>query len=123
MKDCSWSRMPESEDVPASLRFALVQRIAGHDGMLIRGRENSWKVIDHKQTKDDIWDLEWFEGELYVSTLHAVYRLRGDRLEPVDFGADPPKSCYQLSSAPGVLWSNGEHDIMSFDGKNWTRIV
>ncbi len=97
--------------------------LAGHDGILIRGRENIWEIIDHEETDDDIWDLEWFEGKLYVSTMDAVYRLKKEELEPVDFGKDPPKSCYQLSAAKGVMWSNGEYDIMSFDGNAWARIV
>jgi len=97
--------------------------IAGHGGILIRGRGQRWDIVDHQKTEDHIWDLEWFEGQLYVSTLHAVYRLNGKELEPVDFGKDPPRSCYQLSSAKGVMWSNGEYDIMSFDGKTWARVV
>jgi hypothetical protein len=97
--------------------------IGGHGGFLIRGRGDRWESIDHGETKDDIWDLEWFEGQLYVSTMRVVYRLNEEELAPVNFGDDPPKSCYQLSATPGVMWSNGEYDIMSFDGRNWTRIV
>jgi hypothetical protein len=97
--------------------------IAGHGGVLIRGRGETWENVEQRQTDDDIWDLEWFEGQLYVSTLHAVFRLNREELEPVDFGSDPPKSCYQLSSAKGAMWSNGEYDIMSFDGTAWFRIV
>ena len=37
-------------------------------------------------------------------------------LEPVDFGAEQPKSFYHLSAAPGVMWSIGESEVMSFDG-------
>ena len=97
--------------------------IGGADGLLIAGRDETWKVIDHDETDDDVWDLEWFDGKLYVSTLSGVYRLKKDKLEPVKFGDDSPKSFYQLSAAEGVLWSNGEHDIMSFDGKRWKRVV
>jgi len=97
--------------------------LAGHEGMLIRGRKNRWAIIEHAMAPDDIWDIEWFEGELYVSTMSGVYRLKDDTLEPVDFGNDPPKSTYQLSAAKGVMWSNGEYDVMSFDGKKWSRIV
>jgi hypothetical protein len=97
--------------------------IAGDQGVLIAGRGAAWSVIDHGETKGDIWDLEWFEDSLYVSTMAAVFRLKGSTLEKVNFGADPPKTCYQLSTAPGVMWSNGERDLMSFDGKSWTRIV
>ncbi len=97
--------------------------IGGDDGIIISGIGEKWEVIDHEKTDDDIWDLEWFEGYLYVSTMHAVYRLNKQQLEQVDFGEDSPKSCYQLSTAKGVMWSNGEYDIMSFDGKTWKRIV
>lgn len=97
--------------------------IAGHDGILIRGREHTWAIIDHEEMTDDVWDLEWFEGELYVSTMSCVYRLKEEELELVDFGDDPPKTCYHLSAAKGVIWSIGEYDIMSFDGQTWRRIV
>lgn len=96
---------------------------AGHHGILVRGRDDAWEVVDHGQTDDDIWDLEWFERKLYVSTMSAVCFLKGDALQAVDFGDDAPRSCYQLSAAKGVMWSNGEFDIMSFDGKKWTRVV
>lgn len=117
-------------DLPTNINLYAVKcagdnkvYIAGLEGILIRGREDNWELINHEVTENDLWDLEWFEGQLYVSTMHAVYQLNGEDLEPVDFGDDPPKSCYQLSAAKGVMWSNGEYDIMCFDGKTWTRIV
>ena len=117
-------------DSPTNLNLACVKcagdetvYVGGHQGMLIRGREGNWITIEHEQTTKDIWDLEWFEGELYASTMSAVYRLKGDVLEPVDFGDDPPKTCYHLSAANGVLWSIGGNDIMSYNGNTWTRIV
>jgi len=97
--------------------------VAGHAGVLLRGRLDKWDVIDHKATNDDIWDVEWFDGKLFVSTFKNVYRLNGKDLEPINFGTDKPKSCYQLSAANGVMWSNGEFDVMSFDGRTWTRVV
>lgn len=97
--------------------------IAGHGGLLLRGRNDRWQDIAQQETQDDIWDLEWFEDELYVSTMHALYRLNKNALDKVAFGADTPKSFYQLSAAKGVMWSNGEFDLFSCDGKTWTRIV
>jgi hypothetical protein len=97
--------------------------LAGADGILIRGRDDRWEIIDHEETTDDLWDIEWFEGKIYVSTMEQVYRLNRAKLNEVDFGIDKPKSCNQLSSAKGVLWSIGAYDIMSFDGSDWTRIV
>ncbi len=97
--------------------------IAGHNGVLIRGKKYSWEVIDQNDITDDIWDLEWFDGELYASTMSNVYRLKDDSLELVDFGEDPPKTCHQLSATKDIMWSIGEKDIMSFDGNKWERIV
>lgn len=97
---------------------------AGHKGVLLRGRLDSWTAVNHAGTSENIWDLAWFADALYASTMTDVHRLGGDsRLEPVDFGTDRPRSCYQLSTAEGVMWSNGEFDLMSFDGTHWTRIV
>lgn len=97
--------------------------IGGHGGILVRGRGNQWTIIDHDETNKDIWGISWFNDEAYISTMSMVYRLKGQNLEPVNFGEDPPRTTYQLSAAKDVLWSIGEKDIMSFDGKRWTRIV
>lgn len=97
--------------------------VGGHRGVLIRGRDATWAVVDQRETNDDLWDIEWFGRQVYVSTMHAVYRLTGDALVTVDFGDDPPRSCYQLSAAKGVMWSNGEFDIFAFDGRKWSRVV
>ena len=122
----TWSEreLPTSENL-TSVKCAgnKVVYIGGYKGLLLRGRDDAWEVIDHRSEIDDIWDLEWFQRTLYVSTMDGVHRLKGDVLEPVDFGDDPPKSWYQLSAAEGVLWSSGNFDIMSFDGKKWVRVV
>jgi hypothetical protein len=97
--------------------------VAGHGGMLISGRDDQWEVVAEEAIEEDIWDLEWFDNRLYISTMRAVYQLNKDGPERVDFGADAPKSCYQLSAAKDVMWSNGEFDIMSFDGMKWSRVV
>jgi hypothetical protein len=54
--------------------------------------------------------------------MRTVYRLEGDRLKPVGFGKDLPRTCFHLSAADGVMWSIGAKDLMAFDGKSWTRI-
>lgn len=97
--------------------------ITGHSGTLLCGSDETWKIINHESTDEDLWDIEWFEDKVYVSSMSWVYRLEGHRLVKIDFGNDTPKTCYQLSTADGVMWSNGEYDIMSFDGKAWIRIV
>jgi hypothetical protein len=97
--------------------------IAGHGGALIRGVGGVWAFIDHRVTADDIWSLEWFKGELFLSTLSRLYHLREDQLEPVDIGQDSPTTFYHLTCASDVMWSIGEEDVMSYDGKAWVRII
>jgi hypothetical protein len=90
--------------------------------MLWNGRHDHWGIVNHKNVIDDIWGLAWFNDKLYLSTTTAVYTLEGDRLEFVDMGDDQPNTCFHLSAADGVLWSIGAKDVMSYDGKKWTRI-
>ncbi len=97
--------------------------VTGHGGLLLRGRGDAWAAIRQEQTSDDLLDVEWFEGSAYVSTMRNVYRVDGDELAPVNFGDDAPRTCHQLSAAKGVMWSNGEFDIMSYDGSTWARVV
>jgi hypothetical protein len=96
--------------------------VAGQKGTMLRGRGDSWELIDFKDEFDlDIWDLCWFDDELYVATITGLYTLEGDKLVDVDFGAEGTPMCYSLSTAEGVLWSVGRDDVASFDGKKWQR--
>jgi hypothetical protein len=97
--------------------------VAGRKGTLIVGRKDKWDIIVNQALKDTLWDLEWFEGKLYVSALSGVYELSNESIELVDFGNEKPKTFYHLSAGKGVMWSIGEKDIVSFDGEKWTRII
>lgn len=95
---------------------------AGRQGLLIRGRDERWDLVDLGSLREDIWDLAWFKDRLHVVTRTGLHTLLADKLVPVAFGDDSPRTCYQLSTADGVLWSFGGKDIMAFDGTAWTRI-
>jgi hypothetical protein len=95
----------------------------GQLGTLLRGRHDQWEVIDHESTREDLWGMEYFDGHLYVSSTHFVYRLEDDKLIPVDFGDDAPGTCYHLSAADGIMWSIGPKDVMEFDGSSWKRCL
>lgn len=94
--------------------------IAGQQGTLIKGRNDSWEQINFEDDVSvDFWDLCWFKGKLYVATMTNLYTLEGNKLVGVDFGDIARPSCYSLSSADGVLWSVGRDDVVSFDGVSW----
>ena len=122
----SWEKkeLPSNTDLNTVLCAGDDQvYVGGQNGILLCGRSDAWQIIPNEEMEDDIWDLEWFNNTLYVSTLSGVYELIKDELHEVSFGNDAPKSCYQLSKANGILWSIGEYDIMAFNGHEWSRIV
>jgi hypothetical protein len=96
--------------------------VAGRRGLLLRGRGRRWSVIQHDDHAEDIWDLAWFRGDLYVSTSVGLYRLVDDHLRHVDMGEDWPRSYFHLSAIDEVLWSIGAKDVLAYDGSRWTRI-
>ncbi|WP_367867655.1 hypothetical protein [Pedobacter sp. WC2423] len=95
----------------------------GQLGTLLRGRDDQWEIIKHESTEEDLWGMEVFDGQLYVSSTSFVYRLEDGKLNPVDFGDDIPRTCYHLSAADGIMWSIGPKDVMEFDGSDWKRIL
>lgn len=96
--------------------------VCGRMGLLLRGRDDQWQNIEHGSLNEDIWSLAWFDNALYVATYRGIFRLSDLRLIPVEFDTDFPVTTYRLSVSDNVLWSIGAKDVMSFDGKTWTRI-
>jgi hypothetical protein len=96
----------------------------GQAGVLLRGRDRSWEVVDHRATEEDFWWLEYFNGKLYVCSMNSLYELDGDDLRTTDFGeCAPPATCYCLSAADGLLWSVGAKNIVEYDGKQWKTVI
>ena len=95
--------------------------VGGQQGLLARGRDAAWEVVEYEEPFDlDIWDVCWYRGNLYVATVPALFKLVGNKLEQVDFGAAKQVGCFSLSVAEDVLWSVGRDDVASFDGQRWT---
>jgi hypothetical protein len=94
----------------------------GQCGILLRWQMGKWEVVDHQASTLDFWDMAWFDGKLYISTMESLLCFDGETMEIIDFGIDHPGSCYHLSSIDGNLLSIGTNDIMVFDGNDWRRI-
>ena len=95
--------------------------VCGQNGILMKGRDDDWDVLEQEEIEDDFWDIRWFNGRLYVASMSALYVLDGGQLMPVDFGEDGPRSFYKLTDADGILWSVGQENLFSYDGRKWTR--
>ncbi|NKI95318.1 hypothetical protein [Rhizobacter sp. SG703] len=96
--------------------------ICGQGGSLLRGRGQQWDLVDLGDFAEDLWDVAWYKGQLYMSSMTDLFVLTDDGLQSVDFGADRPATFYRLTQAEGVLWSIGASDIFCFDGSAWKRI-
>jgi len=92
---------------------------AGQQGVMVRGREDEWELIEWEDdVSDDLWDLCWFKKKLYVSTMTGLYTLEGNTLVPVEIDAGID-TFYSLTTIEDVMWSIGRDDVASFDGTNW----
>jgi hypothetical protein len=97
--------------------------ICGLSGLLIKGRNGNWEIVDEGAVGADLWDLEWFADKLWISSQNLIYTLEDDVVQPVEFDDDVPSSFYHLDARDGILWSVGPEDIMQFDGDEWIRIA
>jgi len=92
------------------------------NGVLVRGLGHLWEVVDLGEFTDDIWSLAWFNGAIYVATMDYVFTLGLRGLELVKMGKEKVRTCYDLTVGGGMLWSIGAKDVVSFDGKIWSRV-
>lgn len=95
--------------------------VAGDGGLVLAGDKTGWRTLVEDPEIECIWDLEWFKGKLYVVADDRLMRVDGGVLKPVRTGLSPTIDAHRLSASNGLLWSIGEIDIASFDGKTWTR--
>jgi hypothetical protein len=124
-RDDAWHRV----DLPSS---AIVNFIwmAGGDryiacglrGLLLIGAAGEAKVIQHSFTHEDFWCACAFEDQVYISSLHHLYRLLPDgdleRIDPLGAGT------FHLMSVSGdTLWSLGSRDVLELRHGAWKRVL
>jgi len=95
----------------------------GLGGTLLKGRKGQWTVLADNALDTDLWDLEWFDDRLWVSSLSMLCTLEADGLQPVIFDDDAPSTFGHLDARDGILWTVGSDDILQFDGHGWERIA
>jgi hypothetical protein len=97
--------------------------IAGSGGLILRGREDTWDIVEHDQTEETFWGLEYAFGAIYLSTAAGeIYHLVGNEVSRVEINVGKAIGTRSLHYADGVLLSTGAHDLCLFDGQTWTRL-
>lgn len=101
--------------------------IVGQRGVIIKGRENGWEVVEQDLMKQDFWGACWFKGKLYASTANGIYVLDDDTLKSIDIGSihKSRADCfYRLSSNEDCMWSIGEKmAVVTKDAQQWSEVT
>jgi len=94
----------------------------GQLGTIIRGRGDSWGIIQQEETEEHLRSLAFFKGKLYLVSSNLAYELSGKKFVQLrdDFTAT---TCGELDANEDVLISVGLKDIMLFDGQNWQKLT
>jgi hypothetical protein len=118
-----WRRI----DIPASTHLhslccaadGLVY-IGSRSGVLIRGRNEAWDVLD-VGVEETVWDVEWFDGALYLIVGGGIQRYVGDRFERVEEGS-LGGDFEMFSSSRNRMWVFGRKKTLCFDGAAWSQV-
>jgi len=94
----------------------------GRNGVLVRGKGETWETVDLAEFTEDVWNLAWYQDCLYLATFDNLFTLNKGELRVVNMGSDQAATCGRLAVGDGVLWSIGAKDVMAYDGNQWTRI-
>jgi hypothetical protein len=102
----------------------------GQKGLIIKGRQAKWEVIEQGETDETFWGATWFKNSLYLSTSNGIFQLQNDKLSVVDIKSKgkkkikiTPNNCfYRLDSNNDIMYSAGQKMVIyTEDGIKWTE--
>lgn len=95
----------------------------GQLGTIIRGRGDSWELVEHDITTDTLWSACSFGNAVYFAGEFGILKLEGGEVSVFRLLNANMRSAYSLFTGPSGLWSVGPTDICLFDGENWHTIA
>lgn len=96
--------------------------IAGQDGVLFKGRKQSWEKIEQNITTETFWDICWFDNAIWLSTLKGIFRLDSqEKLKYISIPGTESDFRY-LSAYHEVLVASGGHQICIYKSGMWTKL-
>lgn len=123
-----WSREPKASKAnfnAVSVGADGEAVIVGDRGAIVVGRPGAWRVVEGG-VSDDLFGVCHFGGEIFVASPSALFRFRDDALVPETRFADAdarPRTCLNFAVAKDCVFSQGERDIVRFDGAAWSRVL
>ncbi len=117
-------------DSPTNLTLNCVKQsnngevyICGNDGVVLKGRYDKWKIVEHDVTEEDLWDMVEYQGNIFIAAgMAPLYKINSDTLNEVKI-SQGNITTGSLSAENGELLSVGEQDILLYDSKKWTEII
>ena len=97
--------------------------VCGNNGTFLKGNQNEFKNLSNSEIVENFWGIEYFNGNVYLSSLNGLFIYDGNRIEKLKTGLKPEINGYRLDSKNGILLSSGGFDTAIFDGKKWKRIT
>ncbi len=95
--------------------------VCGNRGIVLRGNRLGWSLISHDSVTMDLYGIESFGGDIYVSGMDGLFRVVDSGLEAVNVltGHDSALTFHRLHANDEVLWSFGTDHLAFFDGTAW----
>lgn len=97
----------------------------GQFGIIIRGKNSHWEIIEQKETEEQFWGAIWYWNTLWLATTEAVFTLNNkNKLERVQITSNnEPITCGWLDANFDQMWSVGaKHLFKTTDGKRWEQV-
>ncbi len=120
-----WHSVPS----PTNVQLNGVRRcgdaiyIAGGSGVLLRGRHDAFAVVGTEASKANLYSVESLHDQIFVSSMSAIYVLKGARLEKVKTKLKGAFTTGSLHAADGIMVSvGGKHLLTTEDGVTWTQL-
>ncbi len=96
--------------------------IDGKSGIFIRGRHDSWEIVDIN-IEETIWGIHGFKDKLYLVANTGVYLYRNGIFEKIQNYLLEYKDFLCFSSSKDNLWIFGRKKIIKFDGSTWSECI
>lgn len=97
--------------------------IGGLVGTILKGRGDSWGIIDHDILEQDIWSVRAFGNAVYFSAISGIMKLEDGTMTLFKTLGPDMRTAMSLFTGPSGLWSVGASDIVLFDGDQWHTIA
>jgi len=94
----------------------------GQSGAVLKGRDDSWEIVEGLPEEEDLWSITEFQGRIYLASISNIYCLEDNEFIEIDFDLDEHPTCYKLVVTGDHMLSIGKKNIIRYDGVDWQKV-